>query len=227
MTGLVMSLRASIQMSYHSYALHVWLGAKLLLMSLVLSGCASLSKDECLVADWQTIGYEDGLQGRSPEQIGAHRKACAEYGVIPDLTGYQAGRAAGLAHYCEPGNGYRLGRAGESYQGVCASYDEIEFLRAYQSGYELYRLSSQVERLDRQIRSKQQRQLSLSQAIRAKEAELVAQGTSSTRRSDMLAELRALEREALELEHTVHELAAELRHLRGHLTSLELRRPSW
>lgn len=51
-----------------------------------LSACASMSKDECLNANWKTIGYEDGSLGRPETTIQAHRKACAKINVTPDLT---------------------------------------------------------------------------------------------------------------------------------------------
>ena len=58
-----------------------------LLATLLVTGCttSTLSKDECRAVDWRTVGYEDGVAGRSGEQIGRHRQACAEYGVAPDL----------------------------------------------------------------------------------------------------------------------------------------------
>lgn len=29
----------------------------------LLAGCATLSKQECLIGDWQAIGYNDGVAG--------------------------------------------------------------------------------------------------------------------------------------------------------------------
>ena len=49
------------------------------------------------------------VAGRSGEQIGRHRKACAEYGITPGLDAYRAGRAEGLREFCQPNNGYRAG----------------------------------------------------------------------------------------------------------------------
>jgi predicted nucleic acid-binding Zn-ribbon protein len=43
-----------------------------------LSACASMSKNECLNANWKTIGYEDGSLGRAETMIQSHRKACAD-----------------------------------------------------------------------------------------------------------------------------------------------------
>jgi hypothetical protein len=44
--------------------------------AVVLSACATgMGKDECVAADWRTIGYEDGLHGYPADRIGAHRVA--------------------------------------------------------------------------------------------------------------------------------------------------------
>ncbi|MEH6578134.1 MAG: DUF2799 domain-containing protein [Amphritea sp.] len=75
-------------------------------MAGVLSGCATLDREECLNADWHLIGYEDGSAGRLPEQVGEHRQACAEYAVVPDMDAYLQGRSQGLVNYCTEENGY-------------------------------------------------------------------------------------------------------------------------
>src|SRR5215468_2471108 len=89
-------------------------------LATLLAGCASMSKDECLAVDWRTIGYEDGVEGRSGDRIAEHRKACAKYGVRADLDLYQQGRNQGLREFCQPVNGYRLGVRGGTYYGVCS-----------------------------------------------------------------------------------------------------------
>ena len=111
-----------------------------LFASLLVGGCASstLSKDECRSVDWRTIGYEDGVAGRSGEQIGRHRQACAEYGVTPDLDAYRAGRAEGLHEFCQPRNGYRAGATGQVCYDSCPAELEPAFLAAYDEGRELY-----------------------------------------------------------------------------------------
>ena len=57
-----------------------------------LGGCASLSKDECLNADWQDIGVRDGANGQPEEYLIQHSTACAKVGVTPDRTRWLAGR---------------------------------------------------------------------------------------------------------------------------------------
>jgi hypothetical protein len=121
-----------------------WFTAAIALVALALQGCASMNKGECLAVDWRTVGYEDGVAGRPGERIAEHRKACAKYGVTPDLVAYQAGRSQGLREYCRPQQGYQLGEHGGSYGGVCPADLDHEFTAAYESGRELYNLRSRV-----------------------------------------------------------------------------------
>src|SRR5215475_10016900 len=100
-------------------------GAVLLL---VLGGCASMSKDECLTVDWRTVGYEDGVAGFPGDRIAEHRKDCAKYGGSTSLELYQQGRAQGLQEYCQPANGYNIGVRGGGYAGVCPANLEPAFL---------------------------------------------------------------------------------------------------
>ena len=60
------------------------------------SSTATMGQNECHAVDWRTIGYEDGVAGRSGAQVGVHRRACAKYSITPDLEAYRLGRAEGL-----------------------------------------------------------------------------------------------------------------------------------
>jgi ribosome modulation factor len=123
---------------------------------LLVGGCASntLSKDECRTVDWRTIGYEDGVAGRSGEQIGRHRQACAEHGVTPDLDAYRTGRAEGLREFCQPRNGYRAGASGQAYYDSCPAELAPAFLEAYDQGRELYVRERRVADADAAIASR-------------------------------------------------------------------------
>ena len=76
-----------------------------------LAGCASMSPEECRVADWAEQGYKDGRSGLTPTRITEHRKACAEVGVVPDAQRYRQGWDRGVQEYCTPTNGLAQGRA--------------------------------------------------------------------------------------------------------------------
>ncbi len=88
-------------------------------ISIGLTGCSSLSQKECQTGDWKGIGYRDGLQGKQPSEISEHQKACSDYRIKLDTEEYERGREAGLAKYCLPNNGYRLGKNGKPYSFVC------------------------------------------------------------------------------------------------------------
>lgn len=130
--------------------------AALALGAVVLGGCASMGKDECLAVDWRTIGYEDGVRGYTGERITQHRKACARHGVAPDLDLYQAGRREGLNEYCRPANGFRVGARGAGYGGVCPAELEAEFVGAYESGFQLHTLQSRVASANNLLTAKRQ-----------------------------------------------------------------------
>jgi hypothetical protein len=65
-------------------------------LAFLVSGCASMDEDECRVADWRAIGYEDGVRGVAASHIGERREACAEHGIAPDFAAYRQGRDEGL-----------------------------------------------------------------------------------------------------------------------------------
>ena len=87
--------------------------------ALLLQGCATLSEDECLAADWWIIGHKDGSEGEPFAVLAEHHEACAEYGVKPDRTAYAEGRQSGLQTYCSRFNGCRIGRNDDHYHRVC------------------------------------------------------------------------------------------------------------
>jgi hypothetical protein len=127
----------------------------LALSTLLLGACAAkMSKDECRTVDWRTVGYEDGVAGRPGDRIGEHRRACAEYGVTPDLNAYLAGRTAGLREYCQPHNGYRAGANGYTYFDTCPADLAEAFEIAYDEGRALYVRERRVKDTEEQIENR-------------------------------------------------------------------------
>jgi hypothetical protein len=182
---------------------------------LVLAGCGSMSKNECLTVDWRTVGYEDGVAGYSGDRIGQHRKACAKYGVSTDLELYQQGRERGLREFCTPVNGYRIGSQGGGYAGVCPENLEPAFLTAFNSGHQLYSLQARVDNTVNRINYKRQ-ELNraehgiVSSAVAAVSSESNAQGRADAvvdtaqlaeRAGRLQEEIRQLEEERVRYEH--------------------------
>ncbi|MCZ8131984.1 MAG: DUF2799 domain-containing protein [Steroidobacteraceae bacterium] len=126
-------------------------GALLLVATLATSGCASLSKGECLAQDWYSIGVRDGANGAGEERVLQHAESCAEHGTRPDRAAWEAGRLSGLERYCTVHRGLRAGEHGEHYGGGCGPAGESAFLHGYAIGRELADARGRVAWLDREI----------------------------------------------------------------------------
>lgn len=160
-----------------------------------INGCATLSKGECLTANWYLLGRHDGSHGYTRARLYEHRQACAQYGVIPDAQAYYAGRRVGLERYCTPRNGFREGRAGHEYRDVCPLSSETAFLKAYRKGKAIHEVAEEIEEVENTIDSL--------------EARLSDEDTPDSSRDEIRAKLRGRFR--------------ELRHLNRKLTRLKRR----
>jgi len=106
----------------------------LFLLATMASGCATLNKEECIQANWSSIGYQDGSQGESKARLSEHVKACRKHGITPDATLYQRGYKNGIKIFCRADNGYQQGIDKEQYQGICPSSLQTAFLAQYIKG---------------------------------------------------------------------------------------------
>jgi len=159
--------------------------------TLLLAACsATMTKDECRAVDWQTVGYEDGVAGYSGERIGQHRKACAEYGVAPDLDAYRAGRADGLREFCQPRNGYRAGVNGAVYHDSCPADLAPAFAEAYDSGRELYVRTRRVTDAESGIAHRRREILRLEDSVTRKAFVLVSETATPEERAQALLDTK-------------------------------------
>jgi len=187
---------------------------------LLTQGCASLNREECMVADWRLIGYQDGVSGKSPSAVAAYRKDCAEYAVVPDLTAYQEGRAEGLQEYCKTDNGYRLGKSGRGLPAVCPSYLEADFRAAYNQGREIYLARSAVKQTHARIHEYQETLQQLDEDKVYKLSELVSDGLMSEQRILILYEISEIEQQRADIEDEIVALEYELADRQEHLERL-------
>jgi hypothetical protein len=194
-----------------------------LLAILVLPGCASMDREECMAADWHAIGYEDGAKGHALSYLGNHRKACAEHGVTPDMERYEQGRQAGLREYCTPTNGYKLGKAGNEFNPVCKPPLADEFKQAWSHGIEVFNANTELRKNERTLKKHQQYISTLQQQIDDTEAELVKDGISSKRRKFLLEELKALGAELEDAESELSYLYDKVEQSREYLEQMESR----
>jgi hypothetical protein len=128
------------------------LTAALIAYTLLLGGCASLTPEQCAHADWRQIGYADGVKGLSGAQIEEHARACAPQGIKPNLDAYLAGRSQGLVSYCQPQNGFDLGRRGVS-QVISDCPDNLKwaFQEEFNKGQQVYAIESELNTRSNQL----------------------------------------------------------------------------
>lgn len=186
-----------------------WPGLALVVTLLALSGCASMSKDECLAVDWKTVGYEDGVEGYPGDHIAQHRKACAKYGVRADLAAYQEGRNQGLVEFCQPVNGYNIGVRGGAYRGVCPVQLEPAFLRAYQAGRELHEMVARVSGAQAELDSKRRELARVEHGIVESSAAAISADATTDQRAQAVIDAANLAEQAGRLKVEIRQLSAD------------------
>jgi hypothetical protein len=181
-----------------------------ILAALLASGCATMDKSECRQADWQTIGIEDGAKGHPVSYIGNHRKACAEYGVQPDLASYQLGHQTGLTQFCTARNGFNQGRAGRKYNEVCPTELREQFVRGYNTGRELNLLNSEISHMRQDVQLKQTEMKELGERMQNIETVLVSGAISVKDRKTLLEQYKEMQPRMTTLESDIKELELAL-----------------
>lgn len=179
--------------------------------ALLAAGCstATLTKDECRTVDWRTVGYEDGVAGRSGERIGQHRKACAEYGIAPDLEAYRAGRADGLREFCQPHNAYRAGVNGTPYYDSCPPDLAPAFVEAYDSGRQLYIRTQRVTDADAAIAYRRREIVRLEDTVANRTFVLVSETATPEERAQALLDTKQVAERIGRLKSEIAELEKE------------------
>ena len=117
-----------------------------------LASCATLSEDACREGDWSKIGFRDGSNGRGPEFLEQHAKACARFEIAVNQSEWEAGRRLGLPHYCTRSNVYREGTRGRWLRPVCPAEQQAALEAANDRGLMWYRIGQDIADAERDIR---------------------------------------------------------------------------
>ena len=176
------------------------------LTTLLFSGCATLNKSECLNANWQIIGMEDGAKGRLSTYIGQHREACAEHNIVPNLAQYQSGYKTGVSQFCTESSGFAKGKSGYRYNGVCPAELSEGFLSGYRRGSQLYAISSSINNYRSKINNHRHEIKKIKKKVALIETKLISSTATSTQRIIMLRDLRDLQKRQGKLESNIRRL---------------------
>lgn len=115
-----------------------------LLCLLALGGCATLTADQCKVADWRALGVQDGALGHGESRFLTYAKDCAAADVTPDRLAWEAGRQEGLLQFCTPEGAYAAGVDGRPFRGRCAP-ETPEQLAALEKGQTFHAISQEID----------------------------------------------------------------------------------
>jgi hypothetical protein len=182
--------------------------------SLFLASCATMSPEECKVADWREVGQRDGLNGKTTDYLQSRMEDCSKVGVMVNVQAYRAGRDLGLRSYCRLENAIPLGLNGGDYAGVCPPAVDLQFQQRFQLARSVYDLRSEVRSLDDRIESLERRlrENHHDEDKRLKEA----------RNDDERKKLhKTIDEERRDLRHDLSETDRRLRRKRDELRSAE------
>lgn len=170
-------------------------GAAFLLMSAVLlSGCATMSEEQCRGANWAALGQSDARDGDMPE-FGADRvKSCTEKGIPGNFAEWKRGWEIGRREVCTPGNAISWAQRSSDYKpGFCPPDLEPAFLSIYAPARERYVFEKRIRDLQFQIDEKSRRlEDVIRQSGRSENQSRQKQAELSAQRSSLEHEIRSL-----------------------------------
>lgn len=120
------------------------------LLSFGLTGCASISEDQCRLGDWYQLGLQDGQQGKK-NQAANYSGDCAEYKVSVDTVKYNQGRDEGLKTFCTYDNGAFIGQNNQGYDNVCPSELAAGFMAGYRPHRTLAKAKAELSERERTL----------------------------------------------------------------------------
>jgi hypothetical protein len=190
-----------------------------------LASCATtpvMSASHCAVADWQSVGLQDGVAGNGPDRFVKRAEACVAAGVLPNHAAYEQGRREGLAQYCQPENGFRLAMEGRNrYGGHCPAELDAAFRAGLTEGSRVYQTLSALRKAESVIASAQSRRAALDNKINANENGLIL-AASDAERQRHRNELIALRQQRAQIDSDVRVAETELRWRNGELARLRV-----
>ncbi|MGB3069531.1 MAG: DUF2799 domain-containing protein [Ottowia sp.] len=168
--------------------------ALLALGAALLSGCATMSEEQCRGANWAALGQSDARDGDMPE-FGADRvKSCAEKGVPGNLAEWRRGWEIGRREVCTPGNAVSWAQRSSDYTaGFCPPDLEPVFLSVYRPARDRYQYEKRIRDLQTQIDDRSRRLEDVIRDMgRSENQSRQKQADLAARRSSLEQEIRSL-----------------------------------
>jgi hypothetical protein len=196
--------------------------AAALLGMLALAGCETMSAEQCAVADWRALGYQDGNRNGA-SRFSDRAESCAERGISADAGQYQDGFSQGLREFCRPERGFSLALRGGSFGGGCPADLRNDFASAYADGRRAWAIQSDINAARNTVMQAENRRREIDSDLNDRERRLREATTDEERRSlraeiDRLREsrrdnnqdLRIAQERQLGLEQLMNDLRYEI-----------------
>jgi hypothetical protein len=192
------------------------------LAGLCLAGCETMSAEECAVADWSALGYEDA-SNNGVSRFSRRAEACAERGFAADESLYREGMMQGMRVFCQPQRGFELGRSGREYVGGCPEDLQPAFAGGYSDGQRVFDMLSELSRARTAVANEEARRAAIDNDVLDAEQRLRDAATDEERRNirseidslrrqrrDTNEDLRIAQEYQLGVERLITELRQEL-----------------
>ena len=118
--------------------------------SLFITGCASISQEECRTASWEALGVRDATY-KHYNSFERYNEECRKYGIESDKSKYDIGFAKGLEQLCTFQNGYLIGNNGEILPQMCPKELQDRFVQGYIEGQRNHDNKVQLEKQNQLI----------------------------------------------------------------------------
>jgi ribosome modulation factor len=137
------------------------ISALLLAALIAMTGCSSMSKKECINANWYQLGFQDGRAGAASSSVQGYVQTCSKHDISINQTDYLDGHAEGIRTFCQPNNGYQIGLRGRSLPQVCPADMQKSFSEAHAKGYTEYKIKQDISAAEKAFANalKQQTQI--------------------------------------------------------------------
>lgn len=122
----------------------------IVISAVIFSGCAIMSKNECINANWEFIGQHDGVAGAG--SLAQKRgMACAKYKVEIDRSLYANGYKKGMKIYCNPQAVFEYALHGQGNYQSCPLEMHNELRPYYSTAKSYYDSKSNLEAIEYKI----------------------------------------------------------------------------
>lgn len=116
----------------------------------LLTGCSSLSKEDCSNKNWFNLGKSDAISGEVEPKIDDYRRDCSEYGLQIRSMDYLKGYEVGLKKYCTYHNGLSRGEDGEDSHSLCEEANP-EYKKGYLTGLREFKKKESIVELQKKL----------------------------------------------------------------------------